>query len=337
MAEYKAAVVGCGNIYPVHADALRDISGVKLVAAVDIEKNRALGAAEKYNCNVYVDYQEMLREEDVDVVHICTPHYLHAPMAIKALENGKDVLVEKPLALNPKQGYEMIAAAEKQQKNLGVVFQNRFNWNSIKARKLLEGGSLGQIRGVKGLVVWHRDSDYYNQAAWRGQWQTEGGGVLINQAIHTLDLMQWLGGRIEAVKGHVDTRLLQDVIEVEDTAEATFYYENGAAGIYYATNCYSSNSPVRIEIECERGQLILENNELIVRKNREEKYLDHESSSAGSYKSYWGQGHKKLISNFYENLTRGTKNYVTGRDGVKSLEIIEGIYESSKTGNKYFM
>ena len=157
----------------------------------------------------------------------------------------------------------MAQAAKENKRQITINFQNRFNPTSIKAKEIIDSGEMGKIRGVKGLVTWFRDADYYVESGWRGSFQTEGGGVLINQSIHTLDLMRWLVGEVEFIEGHVSTRALKDVIEVEDTAEATLYFKNGARGIFYATNCYTDNSPVEIEIHFDKGTLRIYDDELI--------------------------------------------------------------------------
>ena len=328
------AIIGCGNIYQIHADAIRDHDQAYLLAVVDNQKERVETAAAEYNCTSYQDYQEMLKEPEIDVVHICTPHHLHYSMAIDCLEAGKHVLVEKPMAKDVDGAKKMIDKAQKTEKKMGVVFQNRYNKTSIKAREMIDDGEIGSIKGIKGIVTWHRNQEYYNQDAWRGRWETEGGGVLINQSIHTLDLLQWLGGNIKAIKGHVDTRILEDAIEVEDTAEATLYFDSGAKGLFYATNCFSTNSPVEIVIHGERGLLKITNNNLILQRNGEKQQLGQNHKS--QYKTYWGKGHKSLINDFYDNIINDTHNYIKGKEGIKSLELIKGIYQSSQNNKKYY-
>lgn len=332
MEKLKIAVIGCGNIFPVHADLITAWEQADLMAVVDIEKSRAKKAADKYNCAYYTNYKEMLKNERLDIVHICTPHYQHSSMAIDFMENSLDVLVEKPVALNSQRAAKMIKVAKNTGRRLGVVFQNRFNENNIKAKEILRSGRLGPIKGIKAIITWHRDEEYYLQDEWRGKFATEGGGVLINQAIHTLDLMQWFVGEMESVKGHVDTRCLQSVIEVEDTAEANIFFKNGSHGIFYASNCFSANSPIQIEIVCKKGSILLEGGNLQIDSNEiADQYIDTKTTT---YKSYWGYGHKTLIEGFYKDVLAGTNKYtISAEEGIKSLQLIEGIYESSKTAS----
>ncbi|MFW5985398.1 MAG: Gfo/Idh/MocA family protein [Halanaerobiaceae bacterium] len=328
------AIIGCGNIFGVHAEAVQKYKNAELKAVVDIKKEKAVKAAAKYDCSYFTDYQEMLKEKEIDVVHICTPHYLHAPMSIDSLKAGKHVLVEKPMAENLDNAQKMIEVKNRHpEQHLGIVFQNRYNTTSQKARQLIQKGELGKLKGIKGIVTWYRNDDYYLQDEWRGKWETEGGGVLINQAIHTLDLVQWLGGELEAVKGNFDTRVIES-IEVEDTADATLFFKDDKKGIFFASNCFSTNSPVEIVIHGEEGLLKLQNNNLILEK--EDGSIDLRSEEGNDeFKSYWGQGHESLISDFYNNIRENRQDYVTAEEGIKSIEIIHGIYESSKNDQKY--
>lgn len=335
MKKMGAAIIGCGAIYGVHADALANSEFAQLLYVVDIKKEKAKRAADKYGCEWETDYTKILDNKDIDVIHICTPHYLHAGMAIEGLKAGKHVLVEKPVAINIEQAMQMSDAVEKYGHFLGVCFQNRYNPTSVKAKEILDSGQLGKILGIKGLVTWYRDRDYYVNSGWRGSFETEGGGVLINQSIHTLDLMQWLGGEIEWIRGSISTKNLDGVIEVEDTADAVIYFKNGARGVFFATNCYTTNSSVEVEIHCQEGILTIRDGELIKNsKGIKEKVVD-ENNETSPYKSYWGNSHAKLIKDFYKSIQdNDPKSVISVEEGMKSLKMIEGIYRSASTGNK---
>src|SRR5690554_994027 len=333
MNKLRSAIIGCGNIHEAHADSIKNNEDAELVAVVDIKENRAKRTAIKYGCKYFQDYLE-LKNLDLDVVHICTPHDLHVSMAINMMKNGYDVLVEKPIALNLKEANKMNNFSKKSGRRLGVVFQNRFNKNSQYVKKIIQKKEMGKILGIKGFVTWHRDKDYYLKDEWRGSYNTEGGGVLISQAIHTLDLIQWFGGKIDSVKGSRDIRVLDDIIEVEDTAEATLYFADNTVGLFYATNCFSTNSPVEIEIHFEKGIVRLIGNKLIV-NNKEINFSDDKNRN-DSYKNYWGYGHEKLIDGFYKDILHKTNLFtIDGSEGIKSLKLIEGINISHKTGKKY--
>lgn len=327
---FNTAVVGCGAISAVHLDAISSFSGAKLVAVCDIDGRKASNAAQKHGCTAYTDYSAMLQNSDIDVVHICTPHYLHAPMAIEAMKDGKHVLVEKPIATRVCDAGEMMRVSSETGRRLGVCFQNRYNATSSRIKQLLESGSAGRVCGAKAFVTWHRDEKYYTESGWRGTWEKEGGGVLINQSIHTLDLLQWLLGDIDKIKANVDTRLLQDAIEVEDTADAVIKFKSGATALFYATNCYTIDSPVELEIVCEKAVIKLAG-ELTVRYENGETEHIHETDMRTGQKAYWGCGHAVLIEDYYDSLAEGREFPIDGGQAVKALEIIQAIYKSSKS------
>lgn len=331
MKKFGVAIIGCGAIHKVHIDAIRKNPNAQLIAVVDIDRDKAAAKAEEYDCRFYTDYHEMLKDNAIDVVHICTPHYLHASMAINAMKSGKHVLVEKPMAIKPSDAEEMISVSRQTGKKLGVCFQNRYNVSSLRVKKLLSSGKAGRIKGARAFVTWNRDENYYKNGSWRGTWEQEGGGVLINQAIHTLDLLQWFLGDIEEMKGNADTRLLEGIIEVEDTAETTIRFKNGAVGLFYATNNYCTDSPIQIEVICEKA-LINISDELTVTYSNGEKEHIGKSDKIPSIKSYWGCGHTALVNHFYECLEKGEEPFINGIQGITAIKMIEAIYKSSKTG-----
>ena len=171
------------------------------------------------------DFNEVIKTMP-DVVHICTPH-LHTEMAVKALMAGKHVLVEKPVVRHIDEIKQVIKAREESGRCIGVCFQNRFNTTSQKAKEIIDSGTVGAVKGIKGIVTWYRDEDYYTASGWRGKFATEGGGVLINQSIHTIDLIQWLAGGVEAVKGGVSTQLLGKVMKLRIRRMLRSFLETG--------------------------------------------------------------------------------------------------------------
>lgn len=331
MDRLNVAVIGCGAIYPNHADAIVEYPGVKLYAVCDKNEERAKKAAHKYECKHYIDYEDMLKDKEINIVHICTPHYLHAPMAIKAMQSGKHVLTEKPIATSTSDALEMIRVSKETGRHFGVCFQNRYNSTSLRVKEILESGKAGRVIGAKAFVTWFRDEKYYTESGWRGTWEREGGGVLINQAIHTLDLLQWFIGDIERIKANVDTRVLEGVIEVEDTADATICFKNQAKALFYATNGYVRNSPVEIEIVCENAVIKLCDDLIIKYKDGQVEQLKPTDKKTGE-KAYWGASHGYLIHDFYNKILSGEKFGVGGEEGITALKMIECIYKSSKTG-----
>lgn len=324
MSRLNVAVIGCGNIFKNHTKALKDMEGVNFHTFCDIKLDRALSAVKDFGGVATSDFNEVVNNDEIDVVHICTPHYLHAPMAVEALKHGKHVLVEKPVAMNAKEAEKVIRAAEESNRHIGVCFQNRYNENSVRIKELLDSGKAGAILGARAFVTWHREGKYYTESDWRGKWSTEGGGVLINQSIHTIDLLQWFMGEVESVSGNTATRKLADIIEVEDTAEGYIKFKSGANCLFYASNCYAVNAPISIEIACENAVIRLED-DLTIKWNDGKVEGFSESSKSTGEKAYWGLGHSKLIRDFYNSIETGRDFPITPSEAVKAVKIIDGI------------
>ncbi|HDR2843420.1 TPA: Gfo/Idh/MocA family oxidoreductase [Enterobacter sichuanensis] len=327
----NTAVIGAGAIHICHINALRQIPGVALRALVDTESVKGLKLAMGYQCRFYQDYREMLLDDAIDVVHICTPHVEHKPMILAALAAGKHVFCEKPVGMNRSELVDITRAAEQASGLLGVCYQNRYNPTSLRIRQALDDSELGKMLSIKAVLTWSRSGTYYTESPWRGRLATEGGSLLINQAIHTLDLMQWFAGGVTRVKGVVDSGELADVTEGEDSAMATLHFANGARGLFYASNCNTTDSPLLMEIHCERGSLLLNDNTLWHVTSGERVTLASDDSPDGSVKSYWGLGHQQAIRRFYHAITHpGYADYTDIREAGKSLTLVEAIYRSSQ-------
>jgi predicted dehydrogenase len=217
----RVAVVGCGDIAAVHLDATLDAAAdgeVALVGVCDVDEHRRAEAAARAGCPGFDRLTALLDTAAPDVVHICTPHHRHADLAAECLARDVAVLLEKPLAHTLAGGEMLVRAAADSRAVFGVCFQNRYNDTVRALRELLDGGDLGRVLGARASVTWFRDEAYYAHRDWRGHWSTAGGGVLMNQAIHTVDLLQWFLGPVCEVRGTVATLALSGSIEVEDTA-----------------------------------------------------------------------------------------------------------------------
>ncbi|MCQ4088512.1 Gfo/Idh/MocA family protein [Saccharibacillus sp. JS10] len=333
--ELGAAIIGCGAIFVQHANALIHMEDVALKLVIDIDLEKARQQAEKYTCEAGNDYRSILQRADIQVVHICTPHHLHAPMIEEFLAAGKHVLTEKPIAHTPEANASVQKAAAQSEAQLGVVFQNRYNESSRLIRETIDSGRLGSLLGLKGIVTWSRSPEYYTESDWRGKWETEGGGLLINQAIHTIDLLQWFaGGNPTKIKGSVTTDRLSDYIEVEDTAHANIEFSNGVRVLFYGTNSYMQNSPVELELVFEHGTLIQRQDRLFERSGGEETERGRQAPNAIGEKSYWGMSHRLLIEDFYNHLREDRPFWLHAEEGSRALQIVHGIYAASSKQSK---
>ena len=330
----KAVIVGCGNIGAVHAESIRRLEGASLCAAADIRPERAASYAEKYGCRAYASLEEMLEKERPDVLHICTPHYLHVPMTAYALQRGIHVFCEKPPVISEEQLDALTRAAAEGPGRAGFCFQNRYNPGVLFIRELLASGRLGKVKGARGIVTWSRGEAYYTQSGWRGRLETEGGGALINQSIHTMDLLGVFLGKPVSVEAQTANHHLPGVIEVEDMMEAYIRYADAAA-CFYATTAYTEDAPPLIELSCEKGIVRMEDPEVTIiwPDGRREHPETVRKQALG--KSYWGSGHLDCIADFYRCLRTGER-FAQELDGVRdTVRLMLAAYRSAaKGGNR---
>lgn len=327
----QVAILGCGGISAVHIAALMNMEDVQIAAVCDVRPERAQAAAEKTGATPYTDWHETVSLPDVDAVHICAPHYLHAPMAIEALRNGKNVLTEKPMATTVEDARRMIAASEQEGSGtLGVIFQNRYNPAVQKARSIMASGELGAFLGARAEVCWVRERPYYHDSGWRGGKLTEGAGTLINQSIHTLDLLSYLGGPIKRVRGSVFTGLLENDIEVEDNAMAVALYRGGQRAVIHVTNNYVVDAPVEVDLQFEKGALRLFGPKLYKIEAGELTLLEKGDNKKTVGKAYWGTGHAAQIEDYYRSVRKGEKFWLDGREGLSALALVRAIVKSSE-------
>ena len=328
----KAAVIGCGGVSVCHFKALQENPDVEIAAVCDIKPERAAKAAAEFGGTVYTDFEEMLAKEKPDSVHICTPHYLHTPMAIKALAAGCNVLLEKPCSVTTEEIGALKKAQEDSGKQLAICFQNRYNLCVCEAKDIIESGKLGKIKSIRAFVTWARGADYYSDD-WHGTKDKECGGVLINQAIHTVDLVQHLGGRYKKITAHVANDHLKGVIEVEDNASILAELEGGVTALLYATTAFADNSPVTVEITLEGGQLRLEGEKLfVVEKGGTLTDVTRRNDGVCHGQSYWGTGHGALINDFYDCLKTGRKFAIDAYEGSFAAQAVLAAYKSSESG-----
>jgi predicted dehydrogenase len=339
MADYRVGVIGCGRISPFHGMPVKALPNASVVACCDIKRKRAREKMELFGCqSSYLDYREMLAEEKLDVVHVCTPHYLHPPMAIAAMEAGCHVVTEKPMAIAMEDAVAMVECAAKHKVRLGVIFQNRYNAGAVLIKNALEFGGLGRIRCAKAVLTWYRPPSYYAKSDWKGTWDKEGGGVIIDQAIHTLDLVRWfIDEEIDYVDTHIANREHPD-IEVEDVAEGMIRFRNGVLASFWAMNYYSYDANVVIELHCDNGTASMDAEAARVHYHDGREFAakpnPQEVFDYGGGPSYWGTSHVKQISSFYAALDSGEKPEIDGSDALKTQEMVCAMYKSGRSGKR---
>ena len=321
----RVALVGCGAISGNHISGILAADG-EIVALCDVISERADKKAEAFglqNVAVYTDYQKMLEEMCPDVVHICTPHDLHAPMAIEALERDIHVLCEKPLCISIEQLDALRTAEKASRATLGVCHQNRWKPSMVALKKMADGN----VKAAFGSVVWDRDEDYYRSAAWRGTWEREGGGVMINQALHTLDLLQWICGMPTHVTSQIGNWHLQNVIEVEDTASARFETESGLPINFFATTAAGASLPISVQLYLkDKTKICAQNKFLIV---NDELCEISKSETALPGKEVWGTEHAALIADFYRCVQTGDHFSLDVEEGGRVVRLILSMYASN--------
>src|SRR5699024_771399 len=277
--------------------------GIPVVAVWDTDPARAESAAAAVDAQAFTDHRDLLQQARPTVVHLCTPHDQHLPLALDVLDGGAHLLVEKPLAATVAAAKELTTAAERASTRgiqTGLVLQNRYNRPNQRLHELIASGGLGEVHGATATVAWHRSADYYRQAPWRGTWARAGGGVLMNQAIHTLDLLTWFLGPAVTVSGRAATHRLAEAIEVEDTAHVSLGHAGGTTSLLTATNCYALNAPVTVTVHWQRGTAVMEGDLTITWNDGTRQVVPASPAVSGGH-SYWGDSHHELIADFYQH------------------------------------
>ncbi len=323
---YRAALVGCGSIAPNHLSAIKRLDNVTVTALCDIDPKKAEAMRDAFcaGARIYTDFDEMLKYEQLDCVHIATPHYLHAQMAIKALRANLNVFLEKPMCISSDEISALLSAEKESSGRICVSFQNRFNETVKHARRIIEED--GGAEGAYCTVIWQRDLAYYRDSGWRGRWATEGGGVLINQAIHSLDLLVEILGVPKYLYATTSNHHLKDEIEVEDSAEGLIVFESSKRANFYATTSFSAGNETNIYIKTKNHSIEIIDSEIYVDKIR--RSLENaEDPQIG--KDYYGKGHFVIISKFYEALETGAEIPVSLQSAQWALRILLAAYRSN--------
>lgn len=333
MKKIKVAVIGCGNISVMHLDSIAAFDDVELVAVCDIKEDRAIAAAQKYGGKVYTDYKKMLECESLDAVHICLPHYLHVPVAIDAFKSGVNVLSEKPMSIKYEDAVRAVDTAERCGVKYGVIFQCRYNAPSILVKKRILDGKLGAVKCGRTTLTWYRPDNYYDSSDWKGTWDKEGGGVIIDQAIHSIDLANWM---INSTPVEISSSLHNrnhKIMVVEDSAEGLIKYQNGAILSFYAMNNYLVDEPIEVRLLCENGKAVFSYDRADIyyndgtTENAENKPDEMFKYTGG--KDYWGFQHAVQIRQFYNAVKGEEELEISGKEALKIQNIICQIYQNN--------
>lgn len=326
-------IVGMGAVGPIHANALQTEN--RLYGICDIQPKRLSAyAPENKDLKRFSDYSAVLKDSSIDTVHICTPHHLHKAMAVQALAAGKHVILEKPAAINQTELEDLRETTQNAKSKLCIMLQNRTNPSICMLQEILATPKKewGKLCGITGFLTWKRTPEYYLTDSWRGKWATEGGGVLINQAIHLLDLICYLGGPVTAVTANISTKTLHQ-IEVEDTADAILEMKNDVRTVFYATNSHSINSPIRLEFTFENILFRYADNRLYQITDADATVLTRDDTVTPG-RSYWGCGHAQVIHDFYRCLEGENVPYISLSDAMPVMKTLFAFYKSAKDGRR---
>lgn len=322
---FRVALVGCGTIAPNHLNALSLIDGVETVALCDTDTSRAEALAATYcpNAHIFSDYYEMLSTTELDAVHISTPHYLHRDMTVAALKRDINVFLEKPMCISQEEITDILNSEAESNAKICVCFQNRF----IKAIEHAKGiiAEDGGVKSIHCSVFWHRDEKYYTESGWRGFYATEGGGVMINQAIHTIDLLTVLLGKPISVCATTANHHLKGVIEVEDTCEGIITFESGEKANFYATTGAVGYDDTSVVIHTENHKITLDLPNITV----DGVITSYENDVHYIGKRCYGNGHVQLIARFYDALRNGEPMPVSAESAQHALKILLAAYKSN--------
>lgn len=329
-------IIGCGIIGRFHANAISRVSGAKLIAVADSDAEKAKKLAEEHKIECYADYSEMLKRKDIDAVCVCTPSGMHGKNAEDAANAGKNVLCEKPMEITLERCDRMIKTCKKNKVKLGVIFQRRTYETSMKVKEAVDSGKLGRVILGDAYLKYYRSPEYYRSAGWRATWELDGGGALMNQGIHGIDLLQWIMGPVESIISYTGT--LVHKIQVEDTAIAMLRFKSRAMGVIEGTTSVYPGLPTRFEICGEKGSIVLEEStitrfDVLGEEIKLEQPDEGKVGGSSSPTDIAEIGHIKHIEDFVKAIKENRDPLVTGEEARKSVEIILAIYKSGKTNS----
>ena len=322
--KFKVCIVGCGVISGNHIPSLLMQDNVEISALCDIDVSKADGRKAEFSldCPIYRDYLTMLDEIRPDAVHILTPHYLHTEMTLAALDRNVNVFLEKPTCIKLEDLDKIIAKEKSSRAGVCVSFQTRYNETVKRAIEIVEAD--GGAKSGFGTIVWNRDDAYYASGDWRGKWATEGGGALINQAIHTIDLLCIFLGIPEKVQACISTMRHNEAVEVEDSASCIIDFKNGKRANLLVTTTYGGQDSTTLCIETESNVIEIRNSNVYLNSEK----LDTNNITEYMGKKCYGNSHATLIEKFYQALAEGSEMPVSVESSAHALRVVLGAYAS---------
>ena len=336
---WNFGIVGCGNISHIHAKAVSKLPDCNLAAACTRNPDKLKQFCKTHSTAGYTSYDEFLAHSNLDIVVICTPSGTHFEYGKKAAEEGKHIIVEKPIEITLERGLMLVETCSEKNVKLAVIYQNRFIESVSEMKRLLDQGEIGEVFMASASVKWFRNQQYYQQSDWRGTFSLDGGGAVINQSIHTIDLLQWMLGEAESIYAYT-ANASHGGIEAEDNAAATIRFRNGAIAVFQASTSIVPAQERKIELNGKKGTLVLQGDKLTLKTDSKNANLSASTRTAGASDPLDGlsyMNHLKQYKEIVKSISKNEEPVVSGSESLKSLAMVEAIYTSAKNRRPIFL
>lgn len=335
--KFGVGIVGLGNISDIHAQAIINSEGGRVVAAYSSKEEKTKEFNKKYQATGYNSYDQFLKDPDLDIVSICTPSGTHLDFGKKAADAGKHVVIEKPIDVSLERAQKLIDASKSNGVKLAVIYQSRFTDDAIKMKEAIQNGDIGEPFMATASVKWFRDQEYYTGSPWRGTFKLDGGGAVINQSIHTIDLLQWMLGDLDSIQAYKGT-FTHETIEAEDNAVAAFRFKSGLIGTFVASTSIVPPYPRRIEVHGSDGTALLDESTFQLLKTDEDLKNSAQTEDPAGAESPMANlqydAHRNQFNNIYQAILNDTEPVVSGKDSLRSLAFVMGLYKSAESGTQ---
>lgn len=343
MKTVRFAIIGCGVIGKVHAQVIKSVSGAQLVAVADINESAGAQMAQEFGCEHFSDYNDVLKRDDIDAISICLPSGLHHQVTLDAAKAKKHILTEKPIDIDLSYAQEMVEVCNLYGVKFTVVLQHRFDTAVQTVKQAQKRGEFGKLLWGSAKTIWYRDEEYFAGGKWKGTWKLDGGGALMNQSIHMIDLLLYFLGNVKSVSGKCRTLLHHD-IETEDVGVAHLEFENGSIGTIEGTTAAYPGIYTELCLYGEKGTAVIRNDQLFYYSFKEgshpefEKILDPKTALFTKVETGVNKlSHEKQYDDFIHAILEDREPFVSGEDALKSLELIQSIYASSAEKKEIYL